>query len=166
MNIVLIGMPTSGKSTVGVILAKMKGMDFLDTDLVLQRKTGRRLSEIIEAEGISGFLAAEESVCSGIAAEHTVIATGGSVVYSRKAMAHLKENAKTVYLRISLPELRKRLLDTKQRGVVLREGESLAELYAERETLYSRSADLIVDEEGLTLEETVHAVLADISSVR
>ena len=157
-NIVLIGMPTSGKSTVGVILAKLLGMDFLDTDLLIQRETGMRLSAVIEEKGVEGFLQIEEAVCSAIRAEETVIATGGSVVYSRPAMERLKENGITVYLRISLPELKKRLRDAKARGVILRNGESIEELYAEREKLYSRYADVTVPEEGLTLEETVCAV--------
>ena len=159
MNILLIGMPTSGKSTVGVILAKMKGMDFLDTDLLIQRSTGKRLSEIIQEGGTDGFLKVEESECLGIAADNTVIATGGSVVYSDAAMTALKKNAVTVYLQVSLRELKQRLRETKQRGVVLRDGESIDELYAEREGLYRQYADLTVPEEGLNLEETVNAVL-------
>ncbi len=159
MNILLIGMPTSGKSTVGVILAKMKGMDFLDTDLLIQSKTGERLSEIIETEGTTGFLKVEESVCSNIFVDDTVIATGGSVVYSEAAMKSLKRNAITVYLQISLQELKQRLRETKQRGVVLREGESIEELYAEREELYRHFADVTVSEEGLTLEKTVCVVM-------
>lgn len=158
MNIVLIGMPTSGKSTVGVILAKIMGMDFLDTDLLIQRETSRRLNEIIDARGTEGFLRIEGSVCASLCADNTVIATGGSVVFSADAMERLKENGKTVYLKISLEELKKRLQDAKARGVILRDGESIEELYAERETLYSRYADVTVSEEGLSLEETVHAV--------
>lgn len=158
MNIVLIGMPTSGKSTVGVILAKVLGMQFLDTDLLIQQKASGRLNEIIAAKGIDGFLRIEEDVCASIDADHTVIATGGSVVFSKTAMEHLKENGKTVYLKISLPELKKRLQDAKARGVILRDGESIEELFAEREALYNRYADVIVSEEGLRLEETVHAV--------
>ena len=158
MNIILIGMPTSGKSTVGVILAKILGMKFLDTDLLIQSRTGKKLSEIIESEGSDSFLRIEEEVCSSVDAENTVIATGGSVVYGQDAMRHLKENGKTVYLQISLEELKQRLRDAKARGVVLREGVSLDGLYAERTELYARYADLIVSEEGLTLEETVSAV--------
>ena len=158
MNIILIGMPASGKSTVGVILAKLLGMDFLDTDLLIQQRTGRRLSEMIEAEGTEGFLHIEEEACCEIRVSNTVIATGGSVVYSDRAMTHLKADGKAVWLRIGLPELKKRLLDTRARGVILPNGESIEELYAEREALYSRYADLTVTEEGLTLEETVHAV--------
>lgn len=158
MNIVLIGMPTSGKSTVGVILAKILGMDFLDTDLLIQRETGGRLNEIIESKGTEEFLRIEETVCSSVCTDNTVIATGGSVVFSAAAMENLKQNGKTVYLKISLSELKKRLRDAKARGVILRDGESIEELYAEREALYGKYADEIVSEEGMSLEETVHAV--------
>ncbi len=158
MNIILIGMPTSGKSTVGVVLAKILGMDFLDTDLLIQRKTAKRLNEIIDAQGTEAFLQIEESVCAALMVDNTVIATGGSVVFSRTAMEHLKENGKTVYLKISLAELKNRLQDAKARGVILRDGESIEELYTEREALYGRYADEIVSEEGLSLEETIHAV--------
>ena len=158
MNIILIGLPTSGKSTVGVILAKVTGMQFLDTDLLIQQKTGSRLNEIIAAKGTDRFLQIEEAVCASIDADNAVIATGGSVVFSRSAMAHLQSNGITVYLKISLPELKKRLQDAKARGVILRDGESIEELFAEREALYNRYADEIVPEEGLSLEETVHAV--------
>lgn len=158
MNIILIGMPTSGKSTVGVVLAKILGMDFLDTDLLIQRKTAKRLNEVIDAQGTEAFLKIEESVCTALAVDNTVIATGGSVVFSAAAMEHLKENGRTVYLKISLDELKKRLQDAKARGVILRDGESIEELYAEREALYDRYADAVVSEEGLSLEETVLAV--------
>lgn len=166
MNIVLIGMPTSGKSTVGVVLAKILGMDFIDTDLLIQRETGKRLNEIIDVRGSEGFLQIEGSVCASLCAENTVIATGGSVVFSRDAMEHLKGSGKTVYLRISLNELKKRLQDAKVRGVILRDGESIEELYAEREALYSRYADEIVSEEGLSLEETVFEVRERLLSVK
>ena len=166
MNIILIGMPASGKSTVGVILAKLLGMDFLDTDLLIQKRTGRRLSEMIEEEGTEGFLRIEEEACCGIRVSNTVIATGGSVVYSDRAMAHLKADGKAVWLRIGLPELKKRLLDTRARGVILPNGESIEELYAEREALYSRYADITVTEEGLTLEETVHVLCEQLRAER
>ena len=159
-NIVLIGMPASGKSTVGVILAKLLGMDFIDTDLLIQRREGRRLSEIIEARGLDGFLDVEEEVCAGVAAEHAVIATGGSAVYGARAMARLKAAGRAVYLEVPLEALRGRLRDMKGRGVALREGQTLDDLYAEREALYRRYADLTVSEAGRTLEETVDAVCA------
>lgn len=158
MNIILIGLPTSGKSTVGVVLAKILGMDFLDTDLLIQRETAKRLNEIIASKGTNGFLQIEESVCSSVNADNTVIATGGSVVFSKTAMEHLKENGKTVYLKITLSELKKRLRDAKTRGVILRDGESIEELFAEREPLYEEYADATVPETGLSLEQTVHAI--------
>lgn len=158
MNIILIGLPTSGKSTVGVILAKILGMQFLDTDLLIQQQTSERLNEIIAEKGTQGFLQIEASVCSAIDVDHTVIATGGSVVFSAEAMEHLKTNGTVVYLQISVDELKKRLHDAKARGVILRDGESIEELYAERETLYRQYADAVVSEEGLRLEETVCAV--------
>lgn len=158
MNIILIGLPTSGKSTVGVVLAKVLGMQFLDTDLVIQRETSKRLNEIIEAEGAEGFLRIEGAVCTSIEAENTVVATGGSAVFSPEAMAHLKKNGVAVYLQITLQELKNRLRDAKARGVVLRDGESVEELYEERDPLYRRYADVTVPEEGLSLEETVLAV--------
>ena len=110
-NIVLIGMPTSGKSTVGVIVAKMLGMDFIDTDIVLQKREGHKLREIIEKQGIEAFLNKEERAVLGITAKHSVIATGGSVVYSETAMKHLSENATILYLKIELPELKKPCFD-------------------------------------------------------
>ena len=158
MNVILIGLPTSGKSTVGVIVAKMLGMQFLDTDLLIQQQTAMRLNEIIALQGTERFLQIEESVCTAIDVDNTVIATGGSVVFSSAAMEHLKRSGKAVYLQISLPELKQRLQDAKARGVILRDGESIEELFAERETLYNRYADLVVSEEGLRLEETVRAV--------
>ncbi len=165
-NIVLIGMPTSGKSTAGVILAKILGMGFVDTDLLIQKKTKKKLSELIESESLSGFLAIEEEVCSELGitdpdllSDGSVIATGGSVVYSEKAMRHLKEIGKVVYLKIDLPTLQKRLHNAKQRGVVLRKGQSLSDLYEERTPLYEKYADLVVSEAGLNMEETVHRII-------
>ncbi len=165
-NIVLIGMPTSGKSTAGVILAKILGMGFVDTDLLIQKKTKKKLSELIESESLSGFLAIEEEVCSKLGitdpdllSDGSVIATGGSVVYSEKAMRHLKEIGKVVYLKIDLPTLQKRLHNAKQRGVVLRKGQSLSDLYEERTPLYEKYADMVVYEAGLNMEETVHRII-------
>lgn len=159
MNIVLIGLPTSGKSTVGVVLARYLGMGFVDTDLVIQSAWGQRLSGIIAAQGLEGFLRAEEKVLSGLEADNTVIATGGSAVYSDTAMAHLKRNGRIVLLDISKEVFRDRLRDARERGVVLREGQDLDELYNERAGLYRRWAEVTVREDGLTLEETVRAVI-------
>ncbi|MBR6403354.1 MAG: shikimate kinase [Eubacterium sp.] len=154
-NIVLIGMPTSGKSTVGVILAKLLGMDFIDSDLVIQKKAGRKLAQIIADEGLEGFLRIEEDVCCSIEAENTVIATGGSVVYGATAMEHFKSIGRVVYLKIDYETLEARLHHAKQRGVVLRPGQSKKDLYDERTVLYEKYADIVISEEGKGIEETV-----------
>ncbi|MBO4592350.1 MAG: shikimate kinase [Eubacterium sp.] len=154
-NIVLIGMPTSGKSTVGVILAKLLGMDFIDSDLLIQKKAGRKLAQIIEDDGLEGFLKIEEDVCCSIEAENTVIATGGSVVYGATAMEHFKSIGRVVYLKIDYETLEARLHHTKQRGVVLRPGQSKKDLYDERTVLYEKYADIVISEEGKGIEETV-----------
>ena len=157
-NLILTGMPASGKSTSGVILAKILGMDFLDSDLLIQKKAGKRLPEILAERGLSGFLALEEETVCGIGANQTVIATGGSVIYGRKAMRHLKTLGRVVYLEVPYELLEGRLMDIRQRGVVLRSGQTLRELYDERVPLYEEWADLTVSEEGRTLEETVRTL--------
>lgn len=162
-NIVLIGMPTSGKSTVGVILAKILCYNFVDADIVIQEKDGRKLSEIIEAEGIDGFIAVENKINSEIEAQKTVIATGGSVVYGKEAMDHYKNIGKIVYLKVSMDTLTKRLSDVKQRGVVMREGQSLLSLYNERTPLYEKYADYTIDEGTHTMEEVIADILAALS---
>ena len=158
-NIVLIGMPGVGKSTVGVILAKELGYQFLDADLLIQKRENRLLKEIIEQEGVDGFIEIENQVNASIEADRTVVATGGSVVYGEKAMAHLKKIATVIYLRLSYEELEKRLGNLKNRGVVLREGQTLKDLYEERIKLYEKYADLIVDEENKGIEETLQAIV-------
>lgn len=157
-NIVLIGMPASGKSTVGVILAKLLGYDFIDADLLIQRREGRLLSEIIRNEGLDGFLAIENDVCRCINASHAVIATGGSAVYGEEAMRHLREIGWIVWLNADFETIRGRLSDIRGRGVVLRDGQTLEALYEERAILYRRWADLTVNEDGQGLEATVEAV--------
>lgn len=157
-NIVLIGMPASGKSTVGVILAKLLGYDFIDADLLIQRREGRLLSEIIRDEGLDGFLAIENDVCRCINASHTVIATGGSAVYGEEAMRHLREIGWIVWLNADFETIRGRLSDIRGRGVVLRDGQTLEALYEERAVLYRRWADLTVNEDSQGLEATVEAV--------
>ena len=155
MNIVLIGMPTSGKSTVGVILAKVLGMDFVDTDLLIQKETGEKLKDTIERRGVEGFLKVEEEVCAKVDVKNSVIATGGSVVYSEKAMKHLKETGKVLYLQIDFDTLLSRLRDVKQRGVVLKEGQTINDLYEERCVLYEKYADLTIPEGQKSLETVV-----------
>lgn len=158
-NVVLIGMPGAGKSTIGVILAKMLGKDFIDADLEIQKQEGRLLREIIAQEGPDGFLRVEERVNEGLSPENAVIATGGSVVYGSKAMEHLGEIGVVVYLRLSYPAVKARLKDIRGRGVVLREGQTLFDLYRERSVLYERYAQVIVEEDGLGVEETLEKTL-------
>ena len=157
-NIVLIGMPTSGKSTVGVILAKILGMDFVDTDIVIQQREGSRLNEIIAERGIDGFLEAEENALLNTKVRNTVIATGGSAVYSSAGMEHFKKDSTIVYLKVGFEEIMKRLKDVKERGVVLRPGETLDEMYETRTKLYEKYADITVLEDGFSIEDTVNAV--------
>ena len=158
-NIVLIGMPGVGKSTVGVILAKVMGYQFLDADLVIQQQEGKLLREIIEEVGTDGFIQVENRVNAGLKCSKTIIATGGSVIYGREAMAHLKEIGKVVYLEVSFSTLEERLSDIKGRGVVLKEGQTLYDLYKERTPLYEKYADVRVLEEGLSVEETVEQLI-------
>lgn len=158
-NVVLIGMPGAGKSTIGVILAKVLGKDFIDADLVIQKKEGRLLREIIEQEGPDGFLAVEERVNAGICPDAAVIATGGSVVYGQRAMEHLGRIGAIVYLKLSYPAVESRLRDIRGRGVVLRDGQTLLDLYQERAVLYEHYADVTVEEDGLGVEETLEKTL-------
>ena len=158
-NVVLIGMPGAGKSTIGVILAKVLGKNFIDADLVIQKKEGRLLREIIEQEGPDGFLAVEERVNAGICPDAAVIATGGSVVYGQRAMEHLGRIGAIVYLKLSYPAVESRLRDIRGRGVVLRDGQTLLDLYQERAVLYERYADVTVEEDGLGVEETLEKTL-------
>jgi shikimate kinase len=154
-NLVLIGMPGVGKSTVGVILAKMLGYQFIDSDIVIQEKEKRLLHEILTSEGVDGFIEIENQVNASIEANHSVIATGGSVVYGNEAMNHLKAIGQVIYLKVSYDQINRRLHDMKGRGVALREGQTLKDLYEERIALYEKYADIIIDEEGLTVEETI-----------
>ena len=158
-NVTLIGMPGVGKSTLGVVLAKVMEYQFLDTDLLIQKEEKRRLSRIIQEEGIDGFKAIENRVNASVEAENTVISTGGSVVYCDEAMQHLKSIGKVAYLKLSLKALSKRLGNLKGRGVVLKEGQTLKNLYEERIPLYEKYADIVIDEEGKDLESCLQAVL-------
>ncbi|MBO5609627.1 MAG: shikimate kinase [Eubacterium sp.] len=157
-NITLIGMPASGKSTVGVILAKILGLSFVDTDLVIQQREGALLCDIISERGLEGFLKAEESAVLSISPSNTVIATGGSVVYSEAGMEYLKSLGKVVYLKVEKEDLFKRLHNIKQRGVVLSPGETLDEMYAARSVLYEKYADIVIDETNASVEETVEMI--------
>ena len=158
-NVTLIGMPGVGKSTLGVVLAKVLGYQFLDSDLLIQKEEKRRLPQIFEQEGVEGFKRIENRVNASIDVCETVIATGGSVVYCDEAMHHLKSIGKVVYLKLSLESLSKRLGNLKGRGVLLKEGQTLESLYNERIPLYEKYADIVVDEEGKDLETSLQAVL-------
>lgn len=154
MNITLIGMPGCGKSTVGVLLAKIMGYGFLDCDLLIQNETGKLLHELIEEYGNDGFIKIENDVISGIYTKHSIIATGGSAVYGKDAMEHLKQNSTVVYIKLSYKEIENRLGDLNERGVVLPDGKNLKELYDERCVLYEKYADIIVEPIDMSISET------------
>lgn len=158
-NIVLIGMPGVGKSTVGVILAKILGYQFIDSDLVIQEQEKRLLKDIIATEGVQGFIDIENQINCRITGEQCVIATGGSVVYGREAMEHYKEIGTIVYLKQDYERIAKRLRDIRGRGVVLRENQTLEELYDERQGLYEKYADIIIDEKSMNVEETIEKLV-------
>ena len=154
-NIILIGMPGCGKSTVGVVLAKVLGYHFIDADLLIQERESRLLSEIIREAGPEGFNQIENEVNASIKADRTVIATGGSVVYGKEAMVHLSEIGSIIYIRLTIDELGNRLGDLTERGISMKEGQTLEDIYRERTPLYEKFADLTVDAAGLSIRETV-----------
>ena len=157
-NVILIGMPGCGKSTVGVVLAKALGMDFIDADLVIQRSAGKRLSALIDELGDEGFRQLENRINAGIEAENTVIATGGSVVYGQEAMEHLRRIGQVIYLQLSCEQIEERLGDLHARGVTIKPGWTLRDLYNERVPLYERYAHLTVHCDGLRLREVVGVI--------
>ena len=158
-NIVLVGMPEAGKSTVGVILAKTLGMDFVDTDLEIQRSHGRLLQDIIDESGIAGFLRAEEQTILKGSYNHAVIATGGSVVYSSKAMAHLKKGAVVIYLKVDIGTLQRRINNIATRGIAMSRDQTLNDIYLERTPLYEQYADIIIDCSNKDVEGAVESIL-------
>lgn len=158
-NLVLIGMPGAGKSTIGVLLAKALSRDFLDTDLLIQAHEGRRLQALLDELGPEAFCRLEERHLLGVHRKGCVIATGGSAIYSPSAMRHLRRGGLVVHLDLPLATLRRRLTDLAIRGVVMPHGSSLSRLYAEREPLYRRYADLTIDCRRRTHEQIVEAVL-------
>lgn len=165
-NVILIGMPGAGKSTLGVVLAKALRYDFLDCDLLIQAKENATLQQLIDACGVDGFLDIENRILAGIEGERTIVSTGGSAVYSDEAMRHLSEIGTVVYLEVSLDELDRRLGDLHERGVVMRDGigSDLGALYRERLPLYERYADITVDVEGLTVSEAVESLKSALGS--
>lgn len=157
-NITLIGMPGAGKSTIGIVLAKVLGYDFIDSDLLIQKEEGKLLWEIMRDCGIDGFNRIEERVNSHIAAEHCVIATGGSAVYSEKAMEHLRSISTVVYLKVSHSVLERRLGDLQKRGVVLKPGQTLFDLYQQRRPLYEKYAHITVNVGHRSVANAVAAI--------
>lgn len=157
-NFVLIGMPGCGKSTVGVVLAKAMGYQFLDSDLVIQAREGKRLHQIIDERGQEGFRQLENQVNASLDCHRTVIATGGSVIYGPEAMAHLREIGTVIYLKLTYEEIAHRLGDLHKRGVTLKPGQTLQDLYEERIPLYEKYAHLTVEAEGLRLRHVVEEI--------
>lgn len=155
-NIVLIGMPGVGKSSAGVVLAKILGYEFVDSDLVIQKQEKRLLKDIIATEGNDGFLEIENRINASLDVVNSVIATGGSVIYGEEAMKHLSEIGTVVYLRATYDTIESRLSNLTGRGVAIKEGQTLYDLYEERTVLYEKYAELIIDLDGLTIEETVN----------
>ena len=159
-NLILIGMPGVGKSSVGVVLAKVLNMAFLDSDLVIQARTGKSLPQLISERGPDGFLRLEEAVNASLEAENTIIATGGSAVYGRMAMEHFRQLGTILYLAADFDVISARLGDLDRRGVVHGPGQTLRDLFEERTRLYEAWADVTVRERGaeFRIDETIKAV--------
>ncbi len=158
-NIVLIGMPGSGKSTVGVLLAKRLAFGFVDTDLLIQAAEGRTLQAIVDGDGYRLLRGIEQRELLALELEHHVIATGGSAVYSAKAMAHLRQSSTIVFLEVTLATVEQRIGDFSLRGISKRDDQSIAELFAERHELYSRSADVVIASDGLSHEQVCDQII-------
>lgn len=161
-NIILIGMPGAGKSTIGVLLAKSTLMDFTDTDLLIQKKYSSALCDIINEKGIDEFLKIENDVICEAEFHNCVVATGGSAVYGEKAMEKLKNSGTVVYLKVDAAELKKRINNIHTRGIAMKEGTTIDELYSERAPLYEKYADITVDCASLTPEQCVDEIIRNI----
>lgn len=164
MNIILIGMSGAGKSTLGVLLAKTLGMNFVDTDIVIQQAHGRLLQEIIDTEGIEKFIKIEEKIITGLKMKNSVVATGGSVVYSDRAINSLKTNGQVIYLHVPFEEIDMRLKNITDRGIVIKEGKSLKDVYEERVPLYKKYSDKTADCTNKDTEQCVREILKNINS--
>lgn len=158
-NLIFIGMPAVGKSTVGVVVAKRLGKKFIDTDLLIQEQEGKLLREIIAEVGEDGFLEIENQVNRDLNVKNAVISPGGSVVYCEEAMQHYKDIGTVVYLSASYQTIKRRIKSPKKRGVVLREGQTFRNLYDERVKLFEKYADITICEDGCRIEQTIENVL-------
>lgn len=165
-NVILIGMPGAGKSSVGVVLAKHLGYRFVDSDLVIQEQEGKLLHQLIDEKGLAGFLEVEDRVNASLFFERAVIATGGSAIYGRKGMEHLAASGTIVYLKLGLPAIQERLGDLHERGVALKEGQTLEQLYEERIPYYEQYADLTLDVEELEIRTIVERIAKHIKKDR
>lgn len=159
-NIILIGMPGVGKSSVGVVLAKALGYHFVDSDLVIQQTEGRLLSEIIEEKGNDGFIEVENNINSKIDVKRTVLATGGSAVYGTEAMEHFKNIGTVLYMKASFETIDSRLSNLVGRGVAMKKGQTLKELYEERCVLYERYADITLNVDKMSIEEIIVKIMS------
>lgn len=157
-NIILIGMPGAGKSSIGVVLAKVLGYKFIDSDLVIQDKTQKLLKDIIESEGIDRFIEIENNINSQIFTNRSIIATGGSVIYGREAMEHFSKIGTIVYLKLSLDTIKERLGDIEKRGVVIKKDQTLENLYNERCPIYEKYSHLTIDAENKQIREVVSEI--------
>lgn len=165
-NLIFIGMPAVGKSTVGVVVAKQLGKRFLDSDLLIQEQEGKLLREIIAEVGEEEFLKIESQVNCNINVQNSIISPGGSVIYCEEAMEHFKKIGTIVYLKASFQTIKRRIRDPKKRGVVLREGQTFRNLYDERVKLYEKYADITVSEDGCKLDETIVNVLEAVEAYK
>lgn len=158
-NLVLIGMPSSGKSTLGVLLAKALGMDFIDTDILIQNETNRKLQDIITNDGIDKFLEIEDEILNDINVTNTVISTGGSAIFGDRSMNHLKETSKVIYIKLPYEEIERRIEDINTRGIAMSKDETLLDVYNKRIPLYEKYADIFLETLNLSIESSVEKLI-------
>lgn len=163
-NIILIGMPGSGKSTLGVLLAKAMSYDFLDTDIVIQKRCKNKLFKIIENEGIDAFLQLENKILSEINVDNTVVATGGSAIFGAEAMENLKKDSVVVYIKLGCEELKKRITNITTRGIVMKPGKTLEDIYEERYPLYEKYADMIIEADNTSVEQALQMIIQKLTN--
>ena len=164
-NLIFIGMPAVGKSTVGIVVAKRLGMQFIDTDLLIQEQEKKLLCEIIAEVGEDGFIEIENRVNADVDAENAIISPGGSVIYCEEAMKHYKNIGTVVYLKASYQTIKKRIRNPKKRGVVLRDGQTFRQLYEERVKFFEKYADITICEDGCEIEDTIENVLEEVKNL-